>query len=455
MASNTLLIYPQAGIKFEMATVAEELQKFGDIMRIEGTSDVAAVVSFFDVRAAAAAQEALGERCTHEPQFGEVTLPISTVKRAGFCASGSADVASIRYVPGDGLTVTFFDTRVAEKVRSDAEVREGDNEDTSDDFLDIGRPAVDLEVPPGLQQELAPEPPPGLAIPKEEDLEPPPGLEEDLEPPPGLEHIGDDGKDVAAYWGEVPLDYSNQWMNQWPSEETLALARAQAVAMAEENARRWRSSPSTPPRPMRVVSPSSPGEAARRLEPLVVAGEAYPKKLPMQTKPQRISDMRLSQISLKDSKEKRTTLCLKPLPADMCKEGVLQGVLQKNGICATVQRIKMVRSRLKPLGYAIVKAASPAEVSTITRLFHGRLVGNSLPISVSFISAGLCGTKIHPSIRAEPQRITVASHHYDVPSQGSDGATSRSEDDESTQDPSSSEAASQVDADEQLPTSAA
>jgi hypothetical protein len=368
------------------------------------------------------------------------------------------------------LTVKFFDTRVAARVRNNAEeadrvaasklseekgtvassteegsdeAREGEDEESSDAVSEPCGGAAVLEAPPGLE-ELPLEPPPGLDLPMPE--------EEDLEAPPGLEHLGgkslvdygkDSMQDLAPYWGEDSSDYSSHWLHQWPSQDALVVARAQAVAMAEAFAGQWRSSPSTPP--MNVSAAPWPGP----LDVATVAGEASPK-LPMQTKPQRISDMRLSQISLKDGKDKRTTLCLKPLTADMCREGVLQGVLQKNGLCAAVQKIKILQGRMKPVGFAIVKAASPAEVSTITRLFHGRLLGrSSLPISVSFISAGLSGTKI----RAEPQRIIVASI-YEAPTQGSlasiDGAASRSED-ESTQDPSSSEACSQVDADEQLP----
>lgn len=99
-----------------VATAYEELSPYGEVARLEVPPGrrTTAVVSFYDLRAAARAAAALGDRCTEAPQYGERTVllrgdeqlqawmiqEISTVRR---------DTAANTY------TLEFFDTRAAQR----------------------------------------------------------------------------------------------------------------------------------------------------------------------------------------------------------------------------------------------------------------------------------------------------------------------------------------------------
>jgi hypothetical protein len=118
----------------------QELAPFGDILRLEVPPGApwTAVVSFYDVRAAANALATLGrDRCAWEPQCGNRTVCLPGDVQLS--ASMVDKIETVRLSDNGTYSIDFFDTRAADKIdekREQGELREQ---------------GALLQAPPGLE----------------------------------------------------------------------------------------------------------------------------------------------------------------------------------------------------------------------------------------------------------------------------------------------------------------
>lgn len=130
--TNSLRVYfPEAevqGFHISVARVYEELASFGEIARLEvpPSPGHCAVVSYYDIRAAANARAAFGDRCSKEPQHGGRTVVLQGDVQVH--AWMIPEVAAVRReVANSSYSIDFFDTRAADRAAS--ELVGGQNED--------------------------------------------------------------------------------------------------------------------------------------------------------------------------------------------------------------------------------------------------------------------------------------------------------------------------------------
>lgn len=301
--TNTLRVhFPDAlasGTTVSIATAFEELGRFGDVARVEVPTNgsPAAVVSFYDVRAALQAFEALPGRCTVEPWYGEHALVLDGVTELkGWVIP---ELASIQEDSDGKYILEFFDTRMAERA-----AREFDG--NSLDFVSlVQRKFVSLEMRCALTSE-----PDQLAV--------------------GMEFL----RHATPMGGQSFPD-----------------AVRRSPVMAEP-----------------------PG-----LEK-APAGPRYR------------NDLRLSEVmwpEIRNGRESRTTLHFRCLPARLCDREAFKSVLVSAGLDGFVDCFRVFPGRSKRSGAALVNATDTKGVAALTKYFHGRQWGQSLPVNVSF--AGVQG----------------------------------------------------------------
>lgn len=116
--SNTLHVVLPPGMDLRAATAA--FGKFGDVSRVEvlPSAPPAAIVSYFDARAAVRAARVLGaEWCWPGEQCGDRTAPLPGSVQLS--RDQYSRVSSVRRDPaGDGFVVEFYDVRDAARVRA-------------------------------------------------------------------------------------------------------------------------------------------------------------------------------------------------------------------------------------------------------------------------------------------------------------------------------------------------
>jgi len=130
--------------------------------------------------------------------------------------------------------------------------------------------------------------------------------------------------------------------------------------------------------------------------------------------PRYINDLRLSQVNwgdLASGRDKRTTLQLRCLPAQLCDEMELANILERVRLLHYVSCIQAFPGTGKRLGSALINAGDAAGAAAIAKYFHGRQWGRSLPVSVSF--AAVQSSERPPGLakpfdRAEPRRVDLA-----------------------------------------------
>mmetsp|Transcript_116930 Transcript_116930/g.233034 ORF Transcript_116930/g.233034 Transcript_116930/m.233034 type:complete len:362 (-) Transcript_116930:121-1206(-) len=137
------------------------------------------------------------------------------------------------------------------------------------------------------------------------------------------------------------------------------------------------------------------------------------------------NDLRLSQVNwgdLASGRDKRTTLQLRCLPAQLCNEMELANILERVRLLHYVNCIRAFPGTGKRLGSALINAGDAAGAAAIAKYFHGRQWGRSLPVSVSFAAVqslediystfppSLPGPRglAKPFDRAEPRRVDLA-----------------------------------------------
>lgn len=112
MTNSLMVFYPN----YTSAPASfEELASYGDIASLEVSPDApnALVVSYYDIRVAASAAAALGNRCQWAPQFGNRTVPVEG--QFSLDEWMLREVAFVRQTDQDADTYTleFYDTRSA------------------------------------------------------------------------------------------------------------------------------------------------------------------------------------------------------------------------------------------------------------------------------------------------------------------------------------------------------
>lgn len=136
--TNSLCVHFSAE-KASVAQAYRELAEFGELACVEvppGQQTIA-VVSYFDVRAAVHAREALGGRCVASPQRGERTVVLPGNAELSDWMIG--EVSKV-HRSGDMFLLEFYDTRTAEKVAAQFQARS---------ITDLR-----LSAPPGLGPEV-------------------------------------------------------------------------------------------------------------------------------------------------------------------------------------------------------------------------------------------------------------------------------------------------------------
>lgn len=99
------------------------------------------------------------------------------------------------------------------------------------------------------------------------------------------------------------------------------------------------------------------------------------------------NDLRLSEVNWKDLMngcDKRTTLRLRFLPTKLCDNETLWHTINSAGLTNSVDSIRVFQGKGARAGSAVVNAVDSAGVIAITKYFHGRQWGRSMPVSVSF-----------------------------------------------------------------------
>jgi len=446
-----MTVAASAGEKF--STMMLELEHFGEIMRMEkvacGSAPEAMRVIYYDIRAATAAKEKLGDRCTFEEQQGVRTLLMSTVKEADYQWS-SSDVSGIENVAEKGMVVNFYDTRVAASVVKLADVNREAKEEAERMKAEklasepVKKATSDaIEAPPGLERQA----PPGLDDKVKKDV---------LGPPPGLEYLssaasekGDDAEKQDVSESETSTIEPEEQVPSPASvastpKKSVASAIAHAQALAEAHTKAVNNN----------YQHALQGQFHQHYDQYQVyqqhqehafhsAMEEYRSEVhsmetlkvekPVAKLHMKLNDIRLSGISckgIKSNMEHRTTICIKPLPVEMAQPGKLQQILESKGLQAVVKKVQMMRVRTKQFCFAVVEAANTEEVPKVVRAFHGRVFGNTMgtpPTSVTFSAGGADGVrsmtdnklplfKPLPLLKGEPRRITSVATMDDLPS---------------------------------------
>mmetsp|Transcript_108068 Transcript_108068/g.230753 ORF Transcript_108068/g.230753 Transcript_108068/m.230753 type:complete len:361 (-) Transcript_108068:143-1225(-) len=106
------------------------------------------------------------------------------------------------------------------------------------------------------------------------------------------------------------------------------------------------------------------------------------------TRPRKVHDLMMSQLRWEDlasNREWRTALQLRGLPKVMCDTRILKAFLEANGLLDLVASVRVMPTKGKQLGCAIVNAKAVRDVPKLAKFFHGRqLCSGGMPISVSF-----------------------------------------------------------------------
>eukprot|EP00971_Amphidinium_carterae_P240075 4766501-Amphidinium_carterae.3 len=99
-------------------------------------------------------------------------------------------------------------------------------------------------------------------------------------------------------------------------------------------------------------------------------------------------DLQLSQVlwqSLARGCEKRTTLQLRFVPADLCTQAKFGAELARAGLDTVVDLFRVwLGSSGKRSGLALVNAVDAEGVIKVAKYFHGRRWGTSIPVEVTF-----------------------------------------------------------------------
>merc|ERR550532_698300 len=80
----------------------------------------------------------------------------------------------------------------------------------------------------------------------------------------------------------------------------------------------------------------------------------------------------------------RTTLCLRCMPAALCSEAAFSRALASAGLAEAARSVSPSLARGARTGVVYVDAVDAAGVRAMTKHFHGRRWGKSLPVEVSF-----------------------------------------------------------------------
>lgn len=99
------------------------------------------------------------------------------------------------------------------------------------------------------------------------------------------------------------------------------------------------------------------------------------------------NDLRLSEVNWADldcGRDVRTTLRLRCLPAKLCEEEAFHQCLRRGGLTKMVDCVRIFPGEGRRPGSALVNAVNMAGVKAVTRYFHGRQWGKSMPVAVSF-----------------------------------------------------------------------
>lgn len=133
------------------------------------------------------------------------------------------------------------------------------------------------------------------------------------------------------------------------------------------------------------------------------------------SRPRKVPNLLLSELRWQDlanNVEWRTALHLRGLPRSLCGEGAFEAFLHANNLLNLVERTRVLPTRGKQLGCAVIVARSVAEVPKLAKFFHGRQFGASPPVAVSFApvrGAGAAATGVrlakNTMAAAEPWRV--------------------------------------------------
>jgi len=160
--TNTLCVhFSVEAVPVSVAAAYEELACFGEIARLEvppAQQDVA-VVSYYDVRAAARALAALSDRCAEAPQHGDRTVLLQADTQIH--AWMIPEISAVRRgADGRTYSLEFFDTRVAERAavqffaHTTAESKDSSCETTASSKVDSSGGAVPSVGAPRYRNDL-------------------------------------------------------------------------------------------------------------------------------------------------------------------------------------------------------------------------------------------------------------------------------------------------------------
>jgi len=99
------------------------------------------------------------------------------------------------------------------------------------------------------------------------------------------------------------------------------------------------------------------------------------------------NDLRLSEVIWRDidcGLDARTTLRLRCLPAKLCEEEAFHQCLRRGGLTKLVDCVRIFPGEGRRPGSALVNAVGVSGVKAVTKYFHGRQWGKSMPVAVSF-----------------------------------------------------------------------
>lgn len=127
-------------------------------------------------------------------------------------------------------------------------------------------------------------------------------------------------------------------------------------------------------------------------EPQNIVQPGLPKAMQGGSMPVKVSSsLCMSQVRWDDfsgRREWRTALQLRGVPAKLCEPGALEELLKGYGLHASVASVRVVRSKGRGPGCAVIKARSVEDVPALAKFFHGSQFGNSMPIAVSYAAVG-------------------------------------------------------------------
>jgi len=355
---------------FQLLHARNLVESFGEIAHLEkcpGDSN-AVVVTYFDLRAAAAARDTFGEESSSwEAMRGKHTLRFRQEELQAAVMNNIADVS----VNEDWTyTVRFFDSRTAHQCEA---VR----------VMCFGTPPLSEEACPAAEidaaslQEEVEEPAAEKAVSKKASISQAPTVDTLAELSEGFS-VGKSSASSDA--GSSSPAASSGEHTEDPLQSTL---RELLQAKAEEEEA---SGPAAPlqqlPEPIFLEVPTS-SEAPAATETV---------------KPKYLNDLRQTAVSWEDissKKEKRTTLRLRCLPQRLCQPGALESLLAAHHLSDAVEKIKLSNSQAgvskSRMGTALLKAKTVEDVPRLAKFFHGRQLGGLTPISVSFAAEQGCG----------------------------------------------------------------